>query len=177
MGIATGACSFSLERPQEVDDLLLLLRAQFIEMFNDLTCLAAAALVSFDGVYQVGRPSVMQEEDTLSGAPQGSGSELVGAGAALRDAVGEAFAHVVDEKVREKIRRLMGKRSTRTGRGVARNHCARSKRGRMAVGTTYLCKSGAAIFGLGCGGSGRWWGQHPHEVGERFDVGDDGRIR
>src|SRR5271169_4529486 len=173
MGIATGACSFSLERPQEVDDLLLLLRAQFIEMFNDLTCLAAAALVSFDGVYQVGRPSVMQEEDTLSGAPQGSGSELVGAGAALGDAVGEAFAHVVDEKVREKIRRLIGQRSTWAGRGAARNHCARGKRRRMAVDTAYSGKSGASLIAGWCGGSGRGWGQHPHEVGKRFDVRDD----
>ena len=80
-----------------------------------------SALVSSDGVHQVGRPSVMEEEDALSDAPERSGSELVGAGAALRDAVGEAFAHVVDEKVREKIRRLIGKRSTRAGRGAARN--------------------------------------------------------
>ena len=69
----------------------------------------------------------MEEKDTLSNAPEGSCSELVGSGAALRDAVGEAFAHVVDEKVREEIRRLMGKRRTRDGRGAARNHIARSK--------------------------------------------------
>jgi hypothetical protein len=34
----------------------------------------------------------------------------------LCDAVGEAFAHVVDEKVRVKIRRLIGKRSVRACR-------------------------------------------------------------
>jgi len=118
---------FSLERPQEIDDLLLFLRAQFIEAFDDLICLAATASVGPDRFYQVGRPSVMEEEDTLSNAPEGSCSELVGSGAALRDAVGEAFAHVVDEKVREEIRRLMGKRRTWDGSGAARNHIARSK--------------------------------------------------
>jgi hypothetical protein len=98
---------FWLERPQEIDNFLLFLSAQLIETFDDLICLAATAPVSSDGVYQVGGPSVMEEEDTLTDAPEGSCSELVGAGAALRDAVGEAFAHVVDEKVREKIRRLI----------------------------------------------------------------------
>ena len=66
-----------------------------------------------DSIYQVVRPSVMEEEDALSDAPEGSGSELIGAGPALRDAVGKALAHVVDEKVRVKIRRLIGKRGAR----------------------------------------------------------------
>ena len=161
---------FSLERPQEINNLLLLPSVQLMEMFDDLICLAARALVISDSVYQVGRPSVMEEEDALSDAPEGSGAELVGAGAALRDAVGEAFAHVVDEKVRIKIRRLMGKRSTRAGRGAARNHFARGKRRRMAVDTAYLCKSGASLLAGRCGGSGSGWGQHPHEVGKRFYV-------
>jgi len=75
-------------------------------MFDDLICLAAKALMIPDGFQQVGRPSIMEKEDALSDAPERSGSELVGAGTTLRDAVGEAFAHVVDEKVRVKIRRL-----------------------------------------------------------------------
>jgi hypothetical protein len=45
----------------------------------------------------------MEEEDTLSDAPERSGSELVGAGPTLRNAIGQAFAHVVDNKVRVKI--------------------------------------------------------------------------
>ena len=106
---------FSLERPQEIDDFLLLLSAQLVEMFDDLICLAAMALVSPDGVNQVGRSPIMEEEDALPDAPQGSGSELIGAGTALCDAVGQALAHVVDEKVRIKVRRLIGKRGTWTG--------------------------------------------------------------
>jgi len=58
----------------------------------------------------------MEEEDALSDAPERSGSELVGARATLRDTVSEAFAHVVDEKVRVKIRRLIRKRGARAGR-------------------------------------------------------------
>src|SRR5271167_11881 len=158
------------ERPQEIDDLLLFLSAQPVEIVDDLIGLAASAAVSSDGVYQVGRPPVMEEEDALSHAPEGSGAEFVGAGAALGDAVGEAFAHVVDEKVREKIRRLIGQRSAWAGRGAARNHCARGKRRRMAVDTAYSGKSGASLLAGWCGGSGSGWGQHPHEVGKPFDV-------
>jgi|SRR6267378_6505691 len=82
---------FLLERPQEIDDFLLLLSAQLIETFDDLICLTATAL---DLLWLAARPS-MQKKDTLADAPEGSCPELVGAGAgaALRDAVGEAFAH------------------------------------------------------------------------------------
>src|SRR5258707_9665545 len=158
----------SLKRPQEINDVLLLLSSQPIETVDDLICLAAITLVISDGFHQVGRPSIVEEEDALSDAPERSGSELVVPGTTLRDAVGEAFAHVVDEKVGVKIRRLIGKRSARTRRGAARDLCTRGKRGRMAVDTTNPCKSGASFLagrGSGCG-----WGQHPHEVGKGFDV-------
>src|SRR6516164_6756433 len=158
----------SLKRPQEINDVLLLLSSQPIETFDDLICLAAIALVISNDFHQVGRPSIMEEEDALSDAPERSGSEFVGAGTTLRDAVGEAFAHVVDEKVGVKIRRLIGKRGARAGRGAARDLCARGKRGRMAVDTTDPCKSGASVLAGRGGGCG--WGEHPHEVGKGFDV-------
>src|SRR5262249_61023020 len=120
-----------------------------------------------DGFPQVGRPPIMEEEDALSDAPERSGSGLVGAGATLRDSVGEAFAHVVDQKVRVKIRRLIGKRSARAGRGAARDLCARSERGGMALGTTNPCKSGASFLaGRSGGGGGGGWGRQA-EGGER----------
>ena len=109
----------SLKRPQEINDVLLLPSSQPIETFDDLVCLAAIALVISNDFHQVGRPSIMEEEDTLSDTPKRSGSELVGAGTTLCDAVGEAFAHMVDEKVRVKIRRLIGKRSVRACRCCA----------------------------------------------------------
>jgi hypothetical protein len=94
MGLTT---LFSLERPQEIDEFLLLLSSQPIEIFDDLVCFAAVALVISDGLHQIGCPSVMEKEDALSDAPERSGSELVGSGAALGDAVGESCAHVVDD--------------------------------------------------------------------------------
>src|SRR5260370_38414344 len=116
---------------------LLLLSRQLIEMFDDLICLAATALVISDGVHEVGRPSVMEEEDALSDAPERSGSELVGAGTTLRDAIGEAFAHVVDGKVRVKIRSLLGKRSARAGPGAAGILWAGDNGGCMAMDTCF----------------------------------------
>src|ERR1700740_1387498 len=47
----------------------------------------------------------------------------------------------------------------------------------MAVGTPYLCKSGASFLTGGCGWSGSGRGQHPHEVGKGLDVGKDRRVR
>ena len=161
---------FSLERPQEIDDLLLLLSAQLVEAFDDPIRLAATAPVISDGVYQVGGSSVMEEEDTLSNAPEGSCPELVGSGAALRDAVGKAFTHVVDEKVREETCRLIGECSTRPGGGTTRNHFARGKRGCMTLGAAYLREGAASTLTGRCGGSRGGWGKHPHEVGKRFDV-------
>src|ERR1700686_5247646 len=108
----------------------------------------------------------MEEEDALSNAPERSSSELVGAGAALRNAVGQAFAHVVHEQVGKKIRSLIGKRSTRTGRGAARNHCSCGKRRRMAVHTPNLRERVACLFAGRCGWSGRGWSEQPHEVGK-----------
>ena len=62
----------------------------------------------------------MKEENALSNAPKRSGPELVRASATLRDAVGETFPHVVNDKIRVKIRRLIRERHTRAGRGAAR---------------------------------------------------------
>ena len=114
---------FSLQRTQEIDDFLLLLSSQPIEMFDDPICLAAKALVISDGFHKVGRPAIMEEENALSNAPKRSGPELVRASATLRDAVGETFPQVVNDKIRVKIRRLIRERHTRAGRGAARNLC------------------------------------------------------
>ena len=57
-----------LERPQKIDDFLLLPSAQLIGTFDDSICLAATAPVISDGVNQVDDSSVMEEQDTLSSA-------------------------------------------------------------------------------------------------------------
>src|SRR4029077_11016924 len=138
-------------------------------MFDDLICLAAMAAMISDGFHQIGRASIMEEEDALSEAPKRSGSELVGAGGTLRDAVGEAFAHVVNEKVRVKIRGLIRKGSARGSRGAAGNLCAGGQRGCVALDAAYPRKSGASILAGWCGGCGSGRGQHAHEVGKCFD--------
>jgi len=144
---------FSLQRTQEIDDFLLLLSSQPIGTFDDFISLAAAALVISDGFHQAGRPSVMEEEDALADAPQGSGAELVGAGGTLGDAVGEAFAHVMDEQVRVKISGLIGERGARVSGGAAGNLCASFKRGRMAMDSANACKRGASFLAGRSGGS------------------------
>ena len=84
-----------------------------LKCVDDLICLAALALVGFDRFHQIACPSVMEEKDALPDTPERSGSELIGARAALRDAVRKTFTHVVDEEVGEEIHRLVGKRGTR----------------------------------------------------------------
>jgi len=111
-----------LEGAQKVDDFLLFLNGQLIEMVDDAIGLAASALVSPDGLNEVGRASVMEKKDALSDTPQRGGSELVRASGALRDAVGEAFAHVVDQEVGEEVRGLVREGGTRDRRGAAGNH-------------------------------------------------------
>ena len=90
-----------LERSQEVDDILLLLGGQPIKALNDSIGLATGTQVLFDGLHQAACPSVMKEKDALPNAPERGSSELVGAGATLRDAVRKTSTHVVDEEIGE----------------------------------------------------------------------------
>src|SRR5580692_8130433 len=62
--------SGSLERPQEVDDVLLLPSVQLFETVDDLTCLAIAALVGFDSLHQIACSPVMEEKNPLPHAPE-----------------------------------------------------------------------------------------------------------
>ena len=60
-----------------------------------------------DRFHQIGGPAVMQEKDPLSNTPQRSRPELVWSCTALRNAVGEALAHVVHQKIGEQIHSLV----------------------------------------------------------------------
>src|SRR3984893_8207329 len=151
-----------LERPQEVDDILLLLSGQPIETVDDLICLAILAPVGFDSLNEIACTSVMEEKNALPDAPERSCSKLIGTCATLRDAVRKISTHVVDEDVGEEIHGFVGERCTRVRRGAAGNHLAGGKRRCVAVDTTYLCENGPPIHrGRRVGRrSGR--GQHPH---------------
>lgn len=89
-----------LERTQEVQQILLLLRAQLFEIADDDVGFRTEAGVFLDGVDEIGGAAIVEKENSLTESPQRSGAELIGAGAALRDAVGEICSHVVDEQVR-----------------------------------------------------------------------------
>ena len=106
-----------------------------------------------DGFHQVGRPSVMEEEDALADTPEGSGAELVWSGGALSDAVSEVLAHVMDEQVGVKIGGLIGKGGAGVGGGTAGNLYACLKRRRVTVDAANRCKCAASFFGGGGGGS------------------------
>jgi len=98
-----------------------------MEVLNDSIGLATLTLVFFDSLHQAACPSVMKEKDPLPDTPERGGSELVGAGATLRDAVRKTSTHVVDEEIGEEIHSLVGERGTRVRRGTAGNHLARGK--------------------------------------------------
>ena len=173
---AAGNEKFRLERPQEVDEVLLILSAQVIETVDDLVRLAARAFMELDSLHQVARASVVEEKDALPNTPERSSSELIGACATLGDAVRETTAHVVDEDVGVEVHRLVGERRARDRRGAARNHLAGDKRRRVAVGAADPCENGPSIRGGRRIGRRGGWGQHPHEVGERLDVSEGGGI-
>src|ERR1700751_3151310 len=114
----------SLQCAQKIDHFLLFLRVQLIKLFDDLIGLAAGAFVRANGLDQVGRATIMQEENALSRAPEGSCTKLVRTRAALGDAVLESYAHVVDEEVRKQIHCLIGECRTGSSGGPAGNHFA-----------------------------------------------------
>lgn len=122
----------SLQRPQEVDEVLPLLHLQPVEPLDDPICLARLASVCLDSLYQVGRSPVVKQEDALPDTPERGGPELIGAGAALRDPVRQAAPHVMNEEVGEEVHLLVRKSDTRIRRGAAGNHLARGKRRRVA---------------------------------------------
>src|SRR5437763_17219188 len=57
-----------------------------------------------NGLDQIGRPAVVQEEDPLSESPQRRSAELIGSGRPLRDVIRQARAHMVDQQIGEEVR-------------------------------------------------------------------------
>jgi len=125
---------------------------------------------------EVAGPPVMEEEDSLPHSPKRSGSELIGAGAALCDAVCEIYPHVVNQQIGEKVHGLVGKGGARNRGRAAGDHVAGLERGSVAEVAANPCERRPSIhdrFHVG-GGGGR--SQHPHEVGKSIDIREDGGI-
>jgi hypothetical protein len=117
--------------------------------------------------------AIVEEEDTLPDAPKRSGPELVRAGGALRNAVGQASAHVVNKEVGKKVRCLVRQGSAWDRRGAAGNHLTRGQRRRVAMGTTNFYEGRSSVGYGGRVGRRRGRSQHAHEAGKGFYVGDN----
>src|SRR5206468_8363550 len=98
------------------------------------------------------------------------------AGGALRDAVGQAFAHVVNQQVGEKVHGLVRQNGARYRSVAGRNHLHRGQRRRVAMGATNFYEGRSSVRYGGRVGRGRGRSQHAHEVGKALYVGDDGGI-
>jgi hypothetical protein len=105
--------SITLQRPQELDDVLPLLHLQPVEPLDDAICLAALASMCLDSLCQVRSSPVVEQEHALPDTPERGGSELIRAGADLRDPVCQTRAHAMNEEVREEVHLLVRKSDTR----------------------------------------------------------------
>ena len=94
------------ERSQEVQKVLLIVRAQAVEVSNNAlglgTRVRAPGRVGLDCRIQVARSSVMHEKYSLTQPPERRGTEVVRTRRALCDPVTK-HAHVVNQQVREQI--------------------------------------------------------------------------
>src|SRR4051794_20330892 len=104
------------ETSEEIQNVLLLRGAEEVVVVLDRVRLGAGAVVREDGRVQVLRAAVVQEEDALAKAPQRRGAELIAAGAALRDVVLQAGAHVMDLEIAEEVRRRIAEARREAGR-------------------------------------------------------------
>src|SRR5579863_2589368 len=96
------------ERPQEVDEVLLIRSAERVEVVNDgigfgravrnpaLTHAGVAEMV-LNRLDDVGSAAIMQEEDPLAYSPQGRRAKLVARGVALDDAIRQPRPHMVEQ--------------------------------------------------------------------------------
>ena len=54
----------------------------------------------FNSLQKIGRSSVVQEEQSLAHAPQGSGAKLIRAGLPLHNPIRQVRAHMVNGEIR-----------------------------------------------------------------------------
>ena len=149
---------------------------QLVEMLNNLICFTATALVISNGVYQVGGPSVMEEEDALSDTPEGGGSEFVGTRAPCVMPSARLLPMWWTRRSDQRFAVWLESEALGLVEEPLAIIVARGEGRCMALGTAYLCKRARPFSVDGRGRSGSGWRQHPHKVSKRFDVRDDGRV-
>ena len=72
-----------------------------LEVVDDAVSFGALAGVFLNGVQEIRGAAIVKEENALAEAPQRRRAEFVWSGVALRDAVREIRAHVVDQQIRK----------------------------------------------------------------------------
>src|SRR5690242_9608718 len=76
-----------------------------------------------DGGEKIPGPAVVEEEDSLAEAPQGSGAEFVGACGALHDPVRQFVSHVMQKQIRVEICVALIQRGKRSAAAGAERGC------------------------------------------------------
>src|SRR5262252_57762 len=94
-----GVGLLGLKRSYEVEESLLIVGTEQVESLDHRMRFRAGAVVELDGLAEVAGAAVVQEEDALAGAPQGSGAEHVARRQTLVDVVRQILAHVVKREV------------------------------------------------------------------------------
>ena len=93
-----------LQRTQEVQHVLLLLRRETVEVPDDAICFRTLAEMLFDGIEKIRGAAIVEEENALSDAPERRRAELIRPRASLGNTVSEACPHMVDKQIRKEIR-------------------------------------------------------------------------
>src|ERR1700676_3248703 len=102
-----------LQRAQEIDQVLLILRAQFEEILHDLIRLAALTGMEADRLDQVAGPPVVQEAYALTDTPQRCRTEFVRSRGALSNSARQCRPHTMHEQIREQRYLLVRQGGTR----------------------------------------------------------------
>jgi hypothetical protein len=105
----------SSQATQEVYYILLLGRAQQLELSDHAAGFRAAARVIEDGRQQVVGAPVVNEVYALPNAPERRGAELRAIGVALRNAIGKPRSHIMHGKVAEWVDGDIAHRRVRGG--------------------------------------------------------------
>jgi hypothetical protein len=142
--LSSERCRTLLQRAQEIQNRLLIARAQFEKVVDYLVRLRGEAEQSREngawlGAYektamvqdrleQIAGPAIVQEEQSLAEAPQRRSAELIAARQSLADVIRQKRSHMMESKIGVGMNLLIRKRSKRTG--------TRGERRGMTVGAT-----------------------------------------
>src|SRR5262245_2837280 len=163
----------SLQTSQKVQQVLLLGRGERSIALDDGIGLGSrqapvlTTRVPFDRLDEVAGPAVVQEEQALTQAPQRRRSKFIRPRVALRDVVGQAGAHPMEQEVgiqqhRPLAQRRAGRPPCLQGRRVAE---------RAADGFEELATAQTRRGWL----RGLWRTEETHEVREPLDVAQPGQ--